>query len=161
MSTARRLRLLLVALVLVVGAVGTSGAEASPPTPASGTVGNTSATFNSVRVAGGNLIIGLTATAAYTGTFTGTSTIRGILIVRADGSATFHDIAVFTGTVNGVPGTVTFNLNGSNDASLAVHATATIIDATGDLAGLHGVLHEVGTVVPPNGPVGTYSGLIG
>jgi hypothetical protein len=68
---------------------------------------------------------------------------------------------VFTGTENGVPGTVTFNLDGSNDASLAVHATATIIDATGDLAGLHGVLHEVQTVVLPVGAVGTYSGRIG
>jgi hypothetical protein len=73
----------------------------------------------------------------------------------------FHDVETFTGTVNGVPGTVTFNLDGSNDASLAVRATATIIDATGDLAGLHGVLHEVQTVVFPVGPVGTYSGQIG
>jgi hypothetical protein len=62
--------------------------------------------------------------------------------------------------VNGVPGTVTFNLNGSNDSALTVHATATIVDATGDLAGLRGVLHEVGTVVIPSGPVGTYTGKI-
>ena len=51
--------------------------------------------------------------------------------------------------MNGVPGTVTFNLNGSNDAALNVHATATIVDAGGRLAGLHGVLHEVQTVVFP------------
>ena len=81
--------------------------------------------------------------------------------MHADGSATFHDAEVFTGTVNGVAGTVTFALNGSNDSSLAVHATATIVDATGGLVGLHGALHEVGTVVLPNGPVGTYSGKIG
>jgi predicted metal-dependent hydrolase len=31
----------------------------------------------------------------------------------------------------------------------------------GDLAGLHGVLHEVGTVVLPTGPVSTYTGKIG
>ena len=60
--------------------------------------------------------------------------------------------------MNGVPGTVTFNLNGSNDSALTVHATATIVEATGGLAGLHGVLHEVGTVVIPSGPVGTYTG---
>ena len=69
-----------------------------------------------------------------------------MLIIHADGSANFHDVEVFTGTVNGVPGTVTFNLNGLNDSELAVHATATIVGATGGLAGLHGVLHEVGTV---------------
>ena len=62
--------------------------------------------------------------------------------------------------MNGVAGTVTFNLNGSNDAALNVNAMATIVDATGGLAGLHGVLHEVGTVVIPNGPVGTYTGHI-
>jgi len=139
-----RLRLLLVPLGVLVAIVATTAAAASPPTLASGTVGNTSASFNSVRAADGNLIVELTATAAYTGTFTGTSTINGRLIVHADGSASFHDVEIFTGTVNGVPGTVTFELNGSNDAALEVQATATIIDASGELAGLHGVLHEVG-----------------
>ena len=74
--------------------------------------------------------------------------------------ANFHDIETFTGTVNGVPGTVTFNLNGSNDPTGAVKATATIVSATGDLAGLHGVLSEIGTVSAPSGPVGTYTGQI-
>jgi hypothetical protein len=161
MRNARRLRLVVGVVALVVAAVGVTGAVAAPPKPANGTVGNTSATFNSVRQAGGNLIADVTATAAYTGTFTGTSTINGTLIIHADGSANYHDVEVFTGTVNGVPGTVTFNLNGSNDAALNAHATATIVDATGGLAGLHGVLHEVQTVVIPTGPVGTYSGQIG
>jgi Protein of unknown function (DUF3224) len=73
--------------------------------------------------------------------------------------ANFHDVEIFTGTVNGVPGTVTFNLNGSNDPTAALKATDTIVSATGDLAGLDGVLNEVGTV-GPNGPVGTYTGQI-
>ncbi len=161
MRNARRLRLLLVTIVILAAVVGASVAAASPPTEASGTVGNTSSTFNSVRMADGNLIVNLGATAAYTGTFSGTSTIEGTLIVHTDGSATFHDVEIFSGTVNGVRGTVTFNLNGSNDSALATHATATIVGATGDLAGLHGVLHEVGTVVLPTGPVGTYNGQIG
>jgi hypothetical protein len=62
--------------------------------------------------------------------------------------------------VNGVPGTVTFNLVGSNDPTGALKGTATIVSATGDLAGLHGVLSEVGTVPAPSGPVGTYTGQI-
>jgi hypothetical protein len=161
MSKTRLVYVLLVPLAVVAAAVATTGAAASPPTAASGTVGNTSATFNSVRQAGSNLIVDVTATAAYTGTFVGTSTINGTLIIHADGSASFHQTEVFTGTVNGVPGTVTFALNGSNDAALDVYATATIIDASGGLAGLHGVLHEVQTVVIPTGPVGTYSGTIG
>jgi hypothetical protein len=157
----RRLFALLVPLVLLLAVVGTTSAAASPPTLATGTVRNTSSTFNSVRAADGNLIVHLSATASYTGTFSGTSTLEGTLIIHADGSANFHDVETFTGTVNGVPGTVTFNLNGSNDATLAVHATATVTGASGLLAGLHGVLHEVGTVVVPIGPVGTYGGLIG
>ena len=156
-----RLCLLLAPLVIVLAVVATTSAAAAPPTLANGTVGNTSSTFNSVRAADGNLIVDLSATASYTGMFSGTSTLHGILIIHADGSANFHDVETFTGTVNGVPGTVTFNLTGSNDAALAVHATATIIGASGDLAGLHGVLHEVGTVIVPTGPVGTYSGKIG
>jgi hypothetical protein len=161
MSNSRLLRPLLVALAAAAAMVATTGAAGAPPTHASGTVGNTSATFTSIRDAGPNVIIELTATAAYTGTFSGTSTIEGTLIVHADGSASFHDVEVFTGTVNGVAGTVTFALNGWNDSTGGVHATATIVDATGDLVGLHGVLHEVGQVVLPNGPVGTYSGKIG
>jgi hypothetical protein len=161
MSNSRLLRPLLVPLTVLAAMVASTGAAASPPTLASGAVGNTAATFNSVRAAGGNLIADVSATAAYTGTFSGTSTIHGTLIIHADGSANFHDVETFTGTVNGVRGTVTFNLNGSNDSALAVQATATISDTSGDLAGLHGVLHEVGTVVIPTGPVGTYSGQIG
>jgi hypothetical protein len=160
MSAAKRLRLLLIPLAVALVAVATTGAAGSPPISASGTVGNTSAAFNSVTQAGSNLIIDVSATAAYTGTFVGTSTINGTLIIHADGSANFHDTEVFTGTVNGIPATVTFNLNGSNDLALNVHATATIVDASGELAGLHGVLHEVGTVVIPTGPVGTYTGQI-
>jgi hypothetical protein len=161
MSNSKRRRLLLVPLVVLIASVCTTGAVASAPTLATGTVRNTSATFNSVRAVGNNLIIDLSATAAYTGTFTGTATIHGFLIIHPDGSANFHDIKVFTGTVNGVHGSVTFELNGSNDSTLAYHSTATIIGATGGLTGLHGALHESGTVVIPNGPVGTYTGLIG
>jgi Protein of unknown function (DUF3224) len=152
-----------VLLLVVVGFVAAglaATARATSRTSASGTIANTSATFNSVRPADGNLIVELDGTAAYTGTFTGTSTFHGILVIHPDGSANFHDMETFTGTVNGVSGTVTFNLTGHNDSNLVVHETRTVTGATGDLAGLHGVLHEVGTVVIPNGPVTTYSGEI-
>jgi len=160
MSSIRRLSLLLPLAALLAG-VGVTGAAASAPTSASGTFTYTSAAFNSIRAADGNLIVDLSATVSYTGTFSGTSTVQGTLIIHADGSANFHDVETFTGTVNGVPGTVTFNLTGSNDSALNVHATETIVSATGDLAGLHGVLTEVGTVPSLNGPAGTYSGQIG
>ena len=152
--------LMLFAALATVALVAAPGVVASPPTAASGTFTYTSSTFNSIRSAGGNTIIDLSATVAYTGTFSGTSTVQGTLIFHADGSANFRDVETFTGTVNGVPGTVTFRLQGRNGPSLDVKATDTIVSATGELAGLHGVLREVGTVVIPTGPVGTYTGQI-
>ena len=56
-----------------------------------------------------------------------------------------------------MPGTVTFELTGRNGPDLTLRATATITNATGSLAGLHGALTWQGTV-GPDGPVGTYSG---
>jgi Protein of unknown function (DUF3224) len=160
--------LMLFAAPATVALVAALGAAASPPTEASGTFTYLSSTFNSMRTVGGNTIIDLSATVSYTGTFTGTSTVHGTLIFHSGGTgvqfppwrANFHDVETFTGTVNGVPGTVTFNLNGSNDPTGAVKATATVVSATGELAGLHGVLNEVGTVPAPSGPVGTYTGQI-
>ena len=161
MSKALRLRL--PAVVLVVAAIGftAGGAPASPPATVSGSYVYTDSWFESFRSVGGNTIIELNATVEYTGTLTGTSTVHGVLIAHADGSANFRDVEVFTGTVNGVPGTVTLNIAGSNDADLNVKATSTIVSATGALAGLHGTLRLAGTVRFPQGPFGTYSGQIG
>jgi hypothetical protein len=161
MSKALRVRLPFI--VLVVSAIGFSagGAPASPPVTVSGSYVYTDSWFESFRSAGANAIIELNATVEYTGTFTGTSTVHGKLIAHADGSANFQDVEVFTGTVNGVPGTVTLNIAGSNDSALNLRATSTIVSATGGLAGLHGTLTLAGSVQIPQGPFGTYSGQIG
>jgi hypothetical protein len=154
-------RLPIVLVLFAALAVGTTGASAAPPVAVSGTYVYTSSAFESFRQAGGNVIIGLTATVEYTGTFTGTSTVQGFIVVHSDGSANFHDVEVFTGTVNGVPGTVTFNLTGSNNSALDVKVTSTIVSATGGLSGLTGLLRLAGSVKLPEGPFGTYSGQIG
>lgn len=148
-----------IALLLLIVLAG-KGSAASPPTSASGTFTTTSATFNSIRSAGGNTIIDLTATVSYSGTFNGTSIVQGTLIFHADGSANFHDTETFTGTVNGVSGTVTFNLTGGSTPEGLYHGTEVIVSGTGDLANLHGVLRQVGTVPAPIGPAGTYTGQI-
>ncbi len=156
-STARRLPPLLPVAVLL--AIGVANAAASPPTSAQGTFTYLASTFGGVRVEGGNTIIdNLSATVAYTGTFSGTSTLHGRLILHADGTANFHDVETFTGTVDGIPGTVTLSLEGATHPNGAVEATDTVLRATGALADLHGVLDLVGTVPSPSGPVGTYSG---
>ena len=147
--------------VLLVSILGTSTAFAAPPIEASGTLTYTSSTFNNIRTAGGNTIIDLSATVVYAGTFTGTSTLHGILIFHPNGSVNFHDVETFTGIVNGVPGTVTFELDGTSDAALNVTATAVILNGTGELANLHGMLRESAVVFDKLvGPVGTYTGQI-
>ena len=154
-------RLVLLTLVAVLALVGVTSASAAAPTSASGTLTYTSSTFNSIRLAGGNTIIDLSARVAYTGTFNGTSTLHGSLIFHPNGTANFHDVETFSGTVNGVPGTLTFELNGSSDPALVVSATAVIVSATGELANLHGVLSEAAVVLDKAvGPVGTYTGTI-
>ena len=159
MSTTGRIRVLLVTVVALIAAVAAPGAAASPPIAASGTFTYTSSTFNSIREVGDNLIIDLSATVSYTGTFTGTSTLHGTLILHANGTANFQDVETFTGTVNGVAGTVTFRLQGRTDQAGVITATDVIVSASGELAGMHGVLSEVATLAA-DGPVGTYSGEI-
>ena len=159
MATTGRVRLLLITTMALVAAIAPSGASAAAPVAASGTFTYTSSTFNSIQEAGGNVIIDLSATVSYTGTFTGTSTLHGTLILHANGSANFHDVETFTGTVNGVYGTVTFDLTGGNGPGfMNFHATDTIISASGGLAGLHGVLSWEDVTLGANGPVGTYNG---
>ena len=157
-------RVLLLTLVAVLALVGVTGAAASPPTSASGTFTTTSATFNNARSDGGNTIYDLTATVSYTGTFSGTSIVQGTLIFHADGSANFHDVETFTGTVNGKSGTVTFNLAGTGSVAPpagSYQGTQAIVSGTGELANLHGVLKQVGTVPSAAvGPLGTYTGQI-
>ena len=158
MSTTRLSRLLLAPMLVVASLASAPGASAAP-LQASGTFTYTSSTIHSVRTVGGTTIIDLSATVTYTGTLTGTSTLNGQLIFHSNGRANFHDVETFTGTVNGVPGTVTFNLKGSSDPGLIVKASATVVDATGELAGLHGVLFESAIVLDTAvGPVGTYTG---
>ena len=151
------LPLLPIAVLLGIGAA--AAAAASPPTSAQGTFTYLASTFDGLRVEGGNTIIDdLSARVSYTGTFSGTSTLHGKLVLHADGTANFHDIETFTGTVDGIPGSVTLSLEGATNPNGVVNATDTVLRATGALADLHGVLDLVGTVPNPSGPVGTYSG---
>ena len=153
--TARLLPVLPIAVLLGLG----TAAAASPPTSAQGTFTYLASTFDGVRVEGGNTIINnLRATVSYTGTFSGTSTLHGKLVLHADGTANFHDVETFTGTVDGVSGTVTLSLEGATNPNGVVNATDTVLRATGALTDLHGVLDLVGTVPSPSGPVGSYSG---
>ena len=161
MSTRVRLRLLLMPLLALLVVAGVADAAASPTSP-SGSFTYTSSTFNNTRVIGSDTFIDLDATVTYTGT-QGTSIVRGLLVLHADGTANFWDIETFSGKVNGTPGTLVFFLHGSGSVVPAgvgaFNGTQTIVSGTGDLANLRGVLRQVGTVPKPvPGPLGTYTG---
>ena len=160
MGVWRRFLFVLSGSAAVVAAT-TSAAAASPPQAISGEVRYLSSSFNRVTVDGGNTIIDLSATVSYSGTFTGTSTLHGRLIIHPSGSANAHDVEVFTGTVDGVPGAATLNLNLSSDPALVVTGKDVIVGASGGLTGLHGMLTVHAQVFDKLvGPIGTYGGQI-
>jgi len=106
-----------------------------------------------------NKVMDLHSVISYTGTLEGTSTLEGTLVVHQNESATFQGVETFTGLVNGVPGTLTFQLVGKSNVYQAIQITNTVTNGTGQLASLHGVLSKVG-IIKDNGPIGTYTGRI-
>jgi hypothetical protein len=101
-------------------------------------------------------MIELSSTVTYTGLLEGNSTVQGTLTVHHDGSGNFQGVETFTGTVNGIPGTLTFDLVGNSDLYQSIQMTNTITNGTGQLASLQGLLSKAG-IIKDNGPVGTYT----
>ena len=134
-----------IALVVLIAIRGI-GLALSPRTEASGTFISTSTTIHSVMEERFNEIIDLSSKITYTGTFTGTSTLQGTLVVHRDDSTNFHGLETFTGSVNGVSGTLTFEVVGSSNAYQMIQLTKSITSGTGELASLYGVLSMAGAV---------------
>lgn len=145
-----------IALLLVVALTG-MGLAALPQREASGKFITTSTTIHNETDDKFNTIIELSSTVAYTGTLEGTSTVQGTLVVRRDGSGDFEGVETFTGMVNGIPGTLTYKIEGNNDLYQAIKLTNLITSGTGELATLQGELFKEG-IVRDNGPAGTYTG---
>jgi hypothetical protein len=81
-------------------------------------------------------------------------------MINANGSGRSDAVETFTGTVSGIPGTLTIDNSAAANPAGALRATDVIVGGTGQLAGISGVLHEVGTVPPCATcfPVSTYTG---
>ena len=150
--------LLAAALVLAVAAT-VSGAIALPLTEVTGNFISTSTTTHSITEDKFNEVIDLSSMVTYTGTLEGTSTLQGTLTVYRDGSAHFKGEEIFTGMVNGIPGTLTFEIIGDCDLYQGIQLTNTITSGSGELASLHGEISKEG-IIKDNGPVGTYTGQI-
>jgi hypothetical protein len=149
--------------LLLLGIITNIGLASFPRrnthTPASGTFVTTSTTIISEMEDKFNTIIDLNSIVTYTGSLEGTSTVYGTLTVDRDSSGSFRGVETFTGLVNGIPGTLTFELVGNSDLYQAIQITSTITNGTGQLANLQGVLSKAG-IIKDNGPVGTYTGQI-
>jgi hypothetical protein len=149
---------LVIALLIPIAFKGI-GLVVLPNTEASGSFITTSTTIHSVMEDKFNEVIRLSSTVTYTGTLEGISTLHGTLTVHRDGSANFKGAETFTGLMNGIPGTLTFNLVGSNDVYQAIQLNNLITSGTSALASLRGELLKAG-IIKDNGPVGTYTGQI-
>jgi hypothetical protein len=143
-------------LLLVITGIGLASL---PRREASGNFITTSTTIHSVMEDKFNEVIDLSSTVTYTGALEGTSTLDGTLTVRRDGSANFRGIETFTGSVNGMPGTLTFKVVGSSDLYQTIKLTNLITSGTGELASLYGVISKTG-IIKDNGPVGMYTGQV-
>lgn len=147
-----------VALLLVIVLTGMR-LVTFPRTEASGKFITTSTTVHSAMEDKFNTITKLSSIVTYTGTLEGTSVLQGTLIVHRDGSADFQGVETFTGSVNGIPGILTFKVEGSNDLYQAIELNNIITSGTGKLASFQGELFKDG-IVKDNGPIGTYTGRI-
>jgi hypothetical protein len=160
-GSVRRLRpRLLAALFSTVAVAGVLAASvsATPPSPASGTILVTGLTVTSARTAGGNTIITGVNTLAVSGTISGPATYTFRQVNHASGALNSNGIVVCSPcTVDGKTGTLVARVEGTGalgpPITFAGHAT--IVDATGGLEGLHGVItfSQVGAVATYDGSI--------
>jgi hypothetical protein len=150
---------LLAALSITVGAgVLAAPVSATPPTPASGTILVTGLSVTSARTADGNTIITGMNTLIVSGTISGPATYVFRQVNHASGALSSNGIVTCTPcTIGSSTGTLVARVEGTGalgpPITFAGHAT--IIDATGGDAGLHGVI-----TFSQVGAVATYSGSI-
>jgi hypothetical protein len=140
-----------VALISAVAAAALAVAaplHASPPQEAAGTEVTTSAATVDSRTADGNLFEERVATRLLGGTFSGPMTSHLTRITYKDGTRRSEgwetcDPCVVDGRV----GTVLFRLLAvTTPKTVVTEAQLTVIDATGGLEGLHGILEVTGNV---------------
>jgi hypothetical protein len=162
-STLRRMISVSAAAVLLVGPVGV--AQASPPTPASGTITQTSAIPQDIRFAGPTVILESAIEADIDGTLSGEDWVETLrVVIHPNGRFTAHGTATCACTVDGKSGEVELVVSdtGQNvDGTPTFQGRYVITRATGELAGLQGVLDMEGTLDLTTGLATiTYSGQI-
>jgi hypothetical protein len=134
--------------VASVALIAAQPLSASPPKPAQGTEVTTFAMTTESRWADGNLIEERIATRRLTGSFTGTLASQLTRITYKDGDRISHGFETCDPcTVEGRTGTIVFSLEAkTTDRTVVTVAHLNIVDATGGLEGLHGMLEVTGNL---------------
>jgi len=155
----RRFTSVLAAIGLLLAAGGV--AHGSQPALASGTYTVTSITSFAIDPTGANTFIEQTTSGAFLGSLTGTFEDEISAIVHPNGLVGAQGTLTCACTFAGKSGTLEFVQVSTGDfAAQAFEGRAIITRATGDLAGLRGVLELHGTVDPNGLATVTYEGRI-
>jgi len=133
-----------------------SAATAATRVAASGTVTQTSFAVTDSRTAGDLTFLSFEETDVLTGTLTGTTVLVGECIVFASGEGMCKARETFTGTVDGMSGTLEFlDLIEINLNTVTATGRFVVVDGSGELTGVRGQ----GTFSATGG-AGTYSGTL-
>ena len=125
---------LMMSLVLV------PSVAATPPEAVTGTITLVSSLVTSSRQAGPNTISTAVNTIVIAGDVSGTATFELRQVTHGDGSINTHGVATCACTIDGMSGTVVFNVAGTGSLGppFTFSGTAVVLSADGDLEGLHG-----------------------
>jgi len=142
------------ALSLALLAAAPSGASSS--ISIAGSVTPTSGTLNE-RAADGNIVVDAVGTHAWTGGFTGTSTIDVHFVIHSDGQVTYQGLITFTGSTPCGTGTTQLEDEGSGTFPGPLPGNFTTIDQGHSTVALRANGSNV-LFLGPTGAFGTYSG---
>ncbi len=141
--------------LLVLSLLSIPFAHATTPTTVTGTF-TASFTVLSVTSSDGNTIIAVTEIATLSGFFTGTRIAQGSEVIHPDGTFNAHDTGIFTGTANGVAGTLVIT-GESNGIGGTGSGDFIVGQGTTGLSGVHAQGPFQFTATGPTGATGTYS----
>jgi len=130
-------------------------AHATTPITVTGTF-TASFTVLSVTSSDGNTIIRVTEIATLSGFFTGTRIAQGSEVIHPDGTFNAYDTGIFTGTANGVAGTLV--ITGESNGIGGTGSGDFIVGQGADgLSGVHAQGPFQFTATGPTSTTGTYS----
>ena len=133
----KKMWLTLLTVVVALSALLIS-AQAGPPDTAEG-LWQYQPFIESARTAGCNMFLDTFENGIWSGTFEGTSTEDGKVVIHCSGSWSFNAIVSYVGSVNGQSGTLVMSVQGSRpDAFSDWHGGWVILRGTEELATLRG-----------------------